>query len=90
MVSSAAADNASEDNSELDSIKNIRAYDAYGSELSSEAGLNKETGEIKFSGESNTLTYDYDTGFENKLMKLLFRRRRKMGRRWRRKWQQRR
>ena len=62
VISSATA----ADTSELDNIKNIKGYDTSNNELSYE--LNKETGEIKFSEEPYTLTYDYNTGFEDILM----------------------
>ena len=54
------------DTSELDNVKNIKVYDEADNELSYE--LDKETGIITISGEPYTLTYDYDTGFENILM----------------------
>ena len=55
-----------DDVSELDSIKNIKGYDESDNEISYE--LDKNTGKITFSSEPYTLTYDYDTGFENILM----------------------
>ena len=70
MISSAAVVGVSEENSELDSVKNLKAYDKSGNELV--ANLDKGTGQITISGEPYKLTYDYDTGFtkngENILM----------------------
>ena len=63
VISSAAVADVSAENSELDSIQNLKAYDKSGNELATV--LDPETGIITITdGEPYTLTYNYDTGFK--------------------------
>ena len=47
-------------------VKNLKAYDETGKEITVEYDL--ATGEAKFSATPSKITYDYDTGFEDVMM----------------------
>ena len=57
---------ANEDSTYLENVKNLKAYDKAGNELT--VKFDSESGEVKLSGEPAKIAYDYDTGFENTMM----------------------
>ena len=66
---SMADDNEVDDekiSSYIKNVKNLKAYDEAEKETSAE--YNSLSGEAKFGAVPSKITYDYDTGFENKLM----------------------
>ena len=50
----------------LANVKNLKAYDEAGEEITTE--YDPATGEARFSATPYKITYDYDTGFENTMM----------------------
>ncbi len=57
---------AQENSTYLENVKNLKAYDEAGNELT--VKLDSESGKVEFSGEPAKIAYDYDTGFENTMM----------------------
>ena len=61
-----AASAANEDSTYLENVKNLKAYDEAGNELT--VKFNSESGEVEFSGDPAKIAYDYDTGFNGVMM----------------------
>lgn len=59
----AADDSESFTAEDLARVKNVKAFDANGKELTAE--YNEETGEITFPTTAAKIVYEYETGFED-------------------------